>query len=272
MNQSEVSIDQLHKTYLSKITNNNQLLDYISKTGDILEEYYNGNNNHNLKHQYLMLTDINYRIKHSKTTEDINCGGCNVTRIYNEREGCYGCPNCGETEYTLTSQYSSRNHCKKVNHYTRVTYLIELINKLQSRESKHVPDHIIELIKTKLDKQIIEPELILSIMKENKLDKYYSNLQQIYCAITGCSPISISQQTQQKIIQMFKQIEPIYDQLCPNRKKFLKYSYVLNKLFHILDMPHIANYFPLFKMNKQLKVHDRIFSEICKQLNWNVNL
>ena len=272
MNQSEVSIDQLHKTYLSKITNNNQLLDYISKTGDILEKYYSGNHEHDLKHKYLMLTDTNYRIKHSKSTLDINCCNCNVSRIHNESEGCYVCPNCGETEYTLTSQYSSKHHYKKVNHYTRVTYLIELLNKLQSIESKHVPDHIIELIKTKLDKKIIEPEQILNIMKENKLSKYYSNIQQIYCAITGCLFISISKQTQQKIIQMFKQIKLIYDKLCPNRKKFLKYSYVLNKLFHILDMPHLANCFPLLKMSNKLKAHDHIFSEICKQLNWNVNL
>lgn len=272
--KAECSIDQLHKAYLSKLKNHDQLLEYISKTGDILEKYYSGNHEHDLKHQYLMLTDPNYRIKHSKTTLDINCGSCNVTTIYNEREGCYVCPNCGETEYTLTFQYNNihQHHYKKVNHYTRVTYLIELLNKLQSREPKHVPDHIIELIKTKLDKQIIDPEHIHSIMKENKLRKYYSNIRQIYCAITGCPFISISQQTQQLIIQMFKQIEPIYNKLCPNRKKFLKYSYVLNKLFHILDMPHIANYFSLMKMSNKLKEHDRIFSEICKQLNWNVNL
>ena len=107
-------------------------------------------------------------------------------------------------------------------------------------------------------------------MKTNNLQKYYKHIQQVYCDITGREPISISQQTEQKIIKMFRQIEQEYDKLCLNRGKFLSYSYVLNKLFHMINMPDVANCFPLLKRKKHFLEHEKIFNEICTQLNWRV--
>ena len=105
-------------------------------------------------------------------------------------------------------------------------------------------------------------------MKQNHLQNYYKNIHQIYSAVTGSQPIAISQNTEQQIIYMFKQIEAIYIKLCPNRGKFLKYSYVLNKLFHIINMPDVASHFPLLRNKRRLKEHDSIFSQVCEQLHW----
>lgn len=269
--RSKVSIAQLHKANLTKISNHNQLLDYISKTGDILVDYYSGHHEHDLTHQYLMLTDTNYRIKHSKIEVDRNCDNCNVLRLYYEDEGRYVCPNCGETEYTLPNL--SKQSDSRQKHYVRITYLKEALNRLQSREPTHVPDSIIAIIKTKMIRAHVKADectarQIRTIMKNNRLHKYYPHIQQIYYAITGSQPISISKQTEQKIIHMFNQVEHIFDKLYPDNGKFLNYSYLLNKLFHKLHMPDIANCFALLKDRKKLIKQDYMFYRICKQLNW----
>ena len=269
------SLDKLHKLNLTKIKDQTQLLNYISKTGDILVNYYTGKCNEDLKHQYLQLTDFKYRIKHSKFQFNIDCDKCNISRLYIPEESRYVCTNCGETEYILTNiaNYSDKLY-RKYSPYTRITYLKETLNRLQSKETKCIPETITEIIKDDLFKAKIKShkcttKQILWILKNRKLQKYYPNIQQIHGKITGCQPITISQQTEQQIIQMFKQIEQIYDKIFPNNIKFLSYSYVVNKLFHMIHMPHIANCFPLLKNANKLIKHDRIFSEICKQLNWN---
>ena len=265
---------KLPKINLSKIEDRSQLMNNISKTGDILVDYYTGKYSKDLKHQYLMLTDIKYRIKHSKVQMNIDCDKCKITRLFLPQESRYVCTNCGETEYILSNlaNYSDKPHFRKYSPYTRITYLKETLARLQGKEAKPVPNTIIELIKNELFKSKIKSDKcttkqILWILKKNKLHKYYPHIQQIYCILSGCQPISISQQTEQQIIRMFKQIEQVYDKLYPNNRKFLNYSYVLNKLFHMINMPHIANCFPLLKSKYKLIRHDEMFSEICKQLN-----
>ena len=63
--KSKLTLHELHKLNLRKIHNSNELIEYISKTGDIIVDYYH--HKPYRKHQYLMLVDIDYRIKHSSS-------------------------------------------------------------------------------------------------------------------------------------------------------------------------------------------------------------
>jgi hypothetical protein len=140
-------------------------------------------------------------------------------------------------------------------------------------ESKTVPNSIITTILDELDLMYVNREdcpewLICDILRGNDLQIYYRNRQQIYCYITNKEAKFIPRRTEELIIEMFKQVERIYKVLKHNRRKFLNYSYLLNKLFYIIDMPDIAICFPLLKSEKHLIEHDEIFSQICEQLNW----
>jgi hypothetical protein len=273
--QSQLSLNEWHHSNLSKIKNNDGLIDYISKTGDILVDYYSDNKQtQNLEHQYLMLTDMDYRIKHSKYKEYMFCNNCNIAKL-NTEEGVYVCTQCGETEYLLTYKpnYYDIWLFKRYTPYLKISYLKERLKQLQSRETRSVPDNIISIIRAALVISQIIPDKctikeIHNIMKINKLHKYYENIQQIYCDITRSQPIYIAHQIEQLIIEMFKQVETIYKKVSPKRRKFLNYSYILNKLFCIINMPDIAKSFNLLKSKKHLREHDQIFKKICKQLNW----
>ena len=45
---------------------------------------------------------------------------------------------------------------------------------------------------------------IMEIIKNNKLTKYYNNIQQIYCGVTGAAPPSFTREEVEMIIQMFQ--------------------------------------------------------------------
>ena len=262
--QSKLSLPELHKLNLNKIHNSIELLEYIYKTGDILVNY--NNNKQHMKHQYLMLVDIDYRIKHSRNYKYLYCNNCNLPKL--NIDGSLVCKECGETEYMII------NHpLKKYTPYLKITYLKEKLRQFQAKESKPVPYNVISVINTEREKRIIPPDVctikdIQLIMKKYRFQKFYKNINQIYYDITNKPAISLSQQTDQKIIYMFKQMEPIYRKLFPNRKTFLSYSYLLNRLFNIINMPEIASRFSLLKSTIKLKEHDSIFNIICKHLNW----
>ena len=51
---------------------------------------------------------------------------------------------------------------------------------------------------------------IMEILKNNKLTKYYNNIQQIYCGVTGAAPPTLTRKEEEKIIEMFQEIERSY--------------------------------------------------------------
>ena len=44
----------------------------------------------------------------------------------------------------------------------------------------------------------------MEILKNNKLIKYYNNIQQIYCGVTGAAPSTLTGKEEEMIIEMFK--------------------------------------------------------------------
>jgi uncharacterized protein (UPF0297 family) len=241
-------------------------------------DYNNINPHKNLKHEYLMLTDIDYRIKHSKNDDYKYCLNCNLPRL-NIQNGCFVCTKCGETEYLLTDiiDYNDKRGFKKYTPYNRVCHLKEILKQFQAMETKKVPDDVILLITTRIDEMQMSHEkcsmgVIYDIMKSYKLQKYYKNIPQIHGYITDKEPMYIPQKTEQLIIHMFKKVEHKYKQLSNNKRNFLNYSYVLRKLFNMIKMYDIANCFHLLKSEKHLKEHDKIFSQICERLNWKFSL
>ena len=66
----------------------------------------------------------------------------------------------------------------------------------------------------------------MEVLKNNKLTKYYNNIQQIYCGVTWVAPPSLIREEETMKIQMFKEVERSYRKYI-NRYNFFSYSYVL---------------------------------------------
>ena len=55
---------------------------------------------------------------------------------------------------------------------------------------------------------------------------------------------------------------------CPEKKEFLSYSYVLHKFCELLELDDLLEFFPLLKSREKLKQQDKIWINICKELQW----
>ena len=108
---------------------------------------------------------------------------------------------------------------------------------------------------------------IMEILKNNKLTKYYNNIQQIYCGVTGAEPPTLSRKEEEKIIEMFQEVERSYRKYI-NRYNFFSYSYVLNRLLRILKKEEHAKYFKLLKYRWKLREYDNIWRKICIEKGW----
>ena len=51
---------------------------------------------------------------------------------------------------------------------------------------------------------------IMEILKNNKLTKYYNNIQQIFCSVTGAAPPTLTGKEEERIIEMFQEVERSY--------------------------------------------------------------
>ena len=103
--------------------------------------------------------------------------------------------------------------------YERINHLKVRLRRFQAVESEKVPEKVYDIIKRDLLKRRIRwdgvgpmPTLtnIMEILKTNKLTNYYNNIQQIYCSVTGAAPSTLTGEEEERIIEMFQEIERSY--------------------------------------------------------------
>lgn len=107
------------------------------------------------------------------------------------------------------------------------------------------------------------------ILKKLGENKYYEHINYIINRINGVPTPHIPPELEEKLCNMFKEIQGPFLKHCPReRKNFLSYSYVLYKFFQILELDEYLKYFSLLKSREKLYVQDQIFKHICKDLGW----
>lgn len=108
------------------------------------------------------------------------------------------------------------------------------------------------------------------VLKKLGLHQYYEHTTYIISKLSKIPPPTISRETEDKIRLMFRQIQPSFEKYCPkNRTNFLSYSYVLHKIFELLELDDFIKYFPLLKSRDKLKQQDKIWEMICNDLSWD---
>ena len=79
----------------------------------------------------------------------------------------------------------------------------------------------------------------------------------------------MTRETEEKLLHMFKEIQPSFQKHCPkNRRNFLSYAYVLYKFCELLEFDDFLKSFPLLKNRDKLYLQDKIWEQICIDMNW----
>ena len=234
--------------------------------------------------EYMTLIDRTYIGNKNKCTVKL-CTKCGIEKTLIHSEGSYVCQNCGETEHIIVES-EVPNHkdtaCEKPKYpYKRINHLIEWLNQFQAKESTEIPDNIYNDIITEIKRQRIEGKIknmpyiklrgtIKSILKKLRYTSYYEHVPYIISKVTGTSPPILNREVEDRVKFMFKQIQEPFNKYCPpDRINFLNYSYILNKLFRILEMDKYAQCFPLLKSRDKLRQQDQIWKNICAHLGWS---
>jgi len=231
-----------------------------------------------LQHKYLMKMDKNYACGKTKAKKQLHCVKCNNEMILHHLEGCYICNKCGEVEYVIMDVELPNNkelaNEKQKYPYKKINHMKEKLTQFQAIESATVPEESCNFIRNELrrhriDPEKCQPEQILKILKRNKLIGLYEHLQQIYCKLTGAKPMILETEIKEEMYDMFQKMQtPYRNHRPPGRSNFLNYSFVINKLFHILKKPKHANFFPMLKSKDKLRTQEQIWKLICADLGW----
>lgn len=239
------------------------------------------NNRAQLLNHYLRFTDTNYINNYIQNEDSTVCVHCNK----NEKdilinEGVICCRNCFTIEHILTDNEkpSYKDPPKEISYfsYKRINHFSEWLNQIQGKETTDIPEDVFDKIMYELNTQRIynlanvTPLKIREILKKHKINKYYEHIPYILNKITGIPNPHLSTDLEEKLKNMFKEIQvPFLKYSPPNRKNFLSYSYVLHKFIQLLKADEFLKYFPLLKSRDKLHQQEQIWKKICEELEWN---
>ncbi len=230
---------------------------------------------------YLSLTDKN----HVRKVNDIpnenfdNCKICNEQRIFNTVSSTMLCPSCGNEEKMLvdTETPSYKEPPREITYfaYKKINHFNEWLSQFQAKESTDIPEEIFEQIENELSKErylnkkVIKASKVRDILKKLHLTKYYEHCHYITNRITGRPAPEIDEELQEKIRNMFKQIQGPWMRFCPSeRSNLLSYPYIFYKFFQLLGRDEYLSFFRLLKSREKLQEHDEIWKKICNELKW----
>ena len=148
------------------------------------------------------------REKEKTMDKVIFCNKCQLERKNNRSESCFVCIKYGEFCLSPVVNYRdmpSGNLCQYS--YKRINHLKVRLRRFQAIESENVLEKVYDIIKRDLLKRKIRWDgagpmptltIIMEILKNNKLTKYYNNIQQIYCGVTGVAPPTLTRKEEKR--------------------------------------------------------------------------
>lgn len=280
-------LDALNNLNIENIENNLISDNKQNKNSDLNNTYdYSANYKDNvidkssLVDKYMSI--INKKYVRNVEEEDIEiCKNCKNQMTCLQHDAIIICNICGYQELLLVEQNRPilKQNTKDTSHfsYKRINHFREWCNQVQGKESTDIPDEIFEKILTEIKKEkIVDTKTITynkmrDILKRLRINKYYEHINYIINRINGIPTPQFSQDLEDKLCNMFRNIQAPFLKHCPkDRKNFLSYSYVLYKFFQILGLNEYLKYFPLLKSREKLYVQDQIWKKICLELNYEI--
>jgi hypothetical protein len=266
-------IDFLNKSNKKKSYSSTKISDFVN-----MEEK---SNRANLLDSYTKIIHPN-KYKPSRKSKKIEidiCNLCEVEMTLIQSEGLVVCPQCGREEHILidSDKPSYKDPPPEAGEFTykRINRFDEWLTQYQAKETTEIPQEVLDSILLEMKKEGITNlcrltvEKVRGYLKKLGLNKYYEHVSHIIYCLNGLPTPKLLPETEEKLRSMFKQIQDIFDIVCPDdRTNFLSYSYLLRKLFELLGEDEHKQYFRLHKSREKIYQHDKVWQKICKILGW----
>ena len=231
--------------------------------------------------EYFTYIDKSYVKKMSNiSVEELDkCKICNERRIFDSVQSILICPKCGCEEKILidSDTPSYKEPPREITYfaYKKINHANEWLSQFQAKESTDISDEIFEKIQNELKKESylnlknLSANKVRDILKKLDLTKYYEHCHYITNRITGKPAPVITGELEDKLRNMFKEIQGPWMKYCPSeRSNFFSYPYIFYKFFQLLDKDDYLPYCRLLKSREKLQEHDQVWKRICRDLRW----
>jgi len=292
---------------IKQIENNEDELNYLNDTSDILFKYYdntikeqkkiemptdlqdfftkikevkknNEDDKYHLFNKYMKIT-TNTELKKQIHSQLKICSTCNIEKTLHLQDGLLICISCGNAEQVLIDSdkpnYKDPVIENKPNGYKRMNHFSELLNQCQGKESTDIPNDVFEKIINELnvlkitDLSKLDNKIMRTILKNLNLNSYYEHIPYIINKLNGIPPPTMTRELEEKVRSMFKEVqEPWINFKGSERKNFLNNNFVFHKIFELLEEDDFIIYFPYLKSREKLQEHDEIWKKICAHNKW----
>lgn len=230
-----------------------------------IEKYFNNTNNTILNlNTFVYATDI--------------CQYCHKGElIHIEDEGILLCNICSRNiPYIFENEKPSYKEPPKevcFYAYKRINHFKEILSQFQGKETTQIPEFVIEKIKLQMKKERLTLNQLTNkktkdILKKLGFNKFYEHITFIKSKL-GIKPPVMSNDLEDKLCNLFTEIQTPYSKFCPNnRVNFLNYYYTVYKLCELLDKTEFLDLLPMLKDREKIIEQDFIWKNICEHLDW----
>jgi hypothetical protein len=228
---------------------------------------------------YLKIIDPTYSPsrQHLYTSLGTRCANCNNCLVQDSGFAvCYECGstfNCVHEATELSYKEAQEFDYRSQFTYDKRTHLLDWLRRFQAKENKDIPQDILDKVILEAKKEritdlnVLDEKKVKSYLKKLNLNDYYDNVISIINRINKRQPFTLTQEIEDKIMEMFQQIqEPFEKYKEKSRKNMLSYSFLLNKFFLILGLPEFSKYFFLLKSPEKLRQQDETFKKIVDHM------
>ena len=239
-----------------------------------------------LYEKYMNLINENYINEDAESSEeelDI-CESCGDEMLLEQNTGTILCMNCGYQEQVLidSDKPSYKDPPKEITSfcYKRINHLNECLAQFQGKETTDIPEEIYNEILVEIKKERIKnmaditPGKLRLILKKLNRAGYYEHVPYIINQLNGLPPPVISPEVEEIIRNLFKEIQEPFERhrdeafTLKKRKNFISYSYVVYKLFELLELDDYLDRFQQLKSSSKKYQQDILWKKICEEVKW----
>jgi predicted RNA-binding Zn-ribbon protein involved in translation (DUF1610 family) len=214
---------------------------------------------------------------HVLTFTDGTCRSCNKPGMTRTRFE-WVCGHCGDTTAYADAKdrhFKETEQCNPPSTgYERKNHLNEWLARIQASERKMIPTSVIQGVQQKFDRWGVSPSCatyrtVRQFLKDDGEQRFFEHIPQIIGFLTQKRPAPIPETKLKRIRGIFKELQSPFDEHKPKgRKNFLSYSFVLYKIFELLDLDEYLPYFPMLKSRSNLIKADILWRRLCGDCNY----
>lgn len=196
-------------------------------------------------------------------------------------DGDWVCTDCGKCAQLLENTCRTRDYSTDLPtmafKYKRSNHFRDWIAQVNGEEETTIPNNVLQTVEEYSKKNKIKPKTLTAqrvrrCLKEAKLGKYYENSQQICNFFNKEKKSKITFDESSKLLALFEMVQGPYDEIkervAPGRRNFFSYPYIITKLCELLGFDHHLSKFTMLKSHGKIQEQDRMWSAVCKVLNW----